>query len=92
MHWFIGYFARMYVYFEYYNRRRRAEVTWPKNDETIVVRLVDAELIKDMPEDLYFEIENNNQVIYTVEDIANKRLTELQKVLARRLQEFANQR
>jgi hypothetical protein len=77
----------MLLYFEFEDRRSHAEVTWPKNGDPIVVHLSDKRITKDMPGDLYFDV-RSNKVTYTLEDSHNKRLTELQSILARRLQEF----
>jgi len=67
-----------------------AEVNWPKNAETIQVLLTDKRLIKDFPADLLFD-KRGNKITYTIENPDNKRLAELQRVLSKRLQEFANQ-
>ena len=68
-----------------------AEVYWPKNASTIQVQLTDNRLTRDLPDDLLFDINRINKISYMVENPANRRLTELQKVLGKRLQEFANQ-
>jgi hypothetical protein len=78
----------MLLYFEYEEKRRKAEVAWPKNHGDIVVHVTDKELAKEFPTDLHFEIESGNRVVFTAEDIANKRLLELQNVISRRLQEL----
>jgi len=78
----------MLLYFEFEDKRRKAEVTWPKNDENIIVHITDAEITKALPTDLYFEIDENNKVSYITEDSKNKRLVELQFVLQKRLQEL----
>jgi hypothetical protein len=77
----------MILYFEFDERRRKADVKWPKHDEPIAVHINDKELAKDLPTDLLFDVEQK-KVIFTTEDAGNKRLTELQNVIARRLQEF----
>lgn len=63
---------------------------WPKGDDTIVVNLTDKRLANEMPADLFFEIGDRRQIEFTIEDRHNKRLIELQDVIARRLQEFVN--
>ncbi len=78
----------MLLYFEFEEKRRKADVTWPKNKENIIVHITDRELAKELPADLFYEIEKGNKVVYVVEDSGNKRLTELQSVIGRRLQEF----
>jgi len=78
----------MLLYFEYEEKRRKAEVVWPKNDGNIVVHLMDKDLAGQVPTDLYFEIERGNKVVFTAEDVTNKRLLELQTVVSRRLQEL----
>ncbi len=78
----------MLLYFEFEEKRRKAEVTWPKNDENIVVHIIDPELITDLPPDLYYEIEDGNKVNFTIENPDDERLLELQNVIKRRLQEF----
>jgi hypothetical protein len=77
----------MILYFEFDNRRRKADVKWPQHDEPIAVHINDKELAKEFPTDLLFDVEQR-KVVFTTEDIHNKKLTELQNVLARRLQEF----
>jgi len=78
----------MLLYFEYEEKRRKADVAWPKNDGNIVVHLADKDLAQDFPTDLYFEIERGNKVVFTPEDASNKRLLELQTIISRRLQEL----
>lgn len=80
----------MLLYFEFEEKRRKADVIWPQNKGNIVVHVTDKELAKDLPTDLYYEVEEGNKVVFTIEDPANKRLLELQNVLSRRLQELAN--
>ncbi len=79
----------MILYFEFEEKRRKAEVMWPKNDEDIVVHITDPEIAEDLPTDLFFEIKRGNSVTYTMENPDNKRLVELQNVIMRRLQELA---
>lgn len=80
----------MLLYFEFEEKRRKAELVWPKNEENMIVHLTDKELVKNFPADLYFEVDKRNKVVFTIEDTANKRLLELQNVLTRRLQELVN--
>lgn len=80
----------MLLYFEFEDKRRKADVTWPRGGGNIVVNVNDKELAKDLPTDLYFEVKRGNKVEFTIEDAENKRLVELQSVLGRRLQELAN--
>ncbi len=80
----------MLLYFEFDERRVKAEVTWPKHGRTITVHITDKQLTSEMPPDLLFEIEQGNKVSYTIESSDEKRLIELQKVISRRLQELVN--
>lgn len=80
----------MMLYFEFEEKRRKADVLWPKNKGNIIVHVTDKELARDLPTDLYYEINEGNKVVFTIEDAANKRLLELQNVLSRRLQELVN--
>jgi hypothetical protein len=80
----------MLLYFEFDQRRAKAEVTWPKQGGTIIVHLTDARMVKEFPADLYFEVDKKNKVVFTIESRDNKKLIELQNVLAKRLQEFVN--
>lgn len=77
----------MLLYFEFEEKRRKAEVTWPKTDENVIVHITDSELAKDLPTDLYFEIRPRNKVAFIIENPHHKRLLELQEVIKRRLQE-----
>lgn len=80
----------MLLYFEFEEKRRKADVEWSKNRENIVVHVNDKELAKDLPTDLYYEVRNGNKVVFTIEDSSNERLSELQNVIGRRLQELEN--
>jgi hypothetical protein len=80
----------MLLYFEFEEKRRKADVESPKNKENIVVHITDKELTKDLPTDLYYEVRNENKVVFTIEDSSNERLSELQNVIGRRLQELVN--
>jgi hypothetical protein len=80
----------MLLYFEFDDKRVKADVTWPKDKGPITVHLTDAELTRDLPSDLLFDVEAGNKVSYTIEDRDDKRLIELQDVISRRLQEFVN--
>ncbi|HSU51155.1 MAG TPA: hypothetical protein VLJ41_11210 [Segetibacter sp.] len=79
----------MLLYFEFEEKRRQADVVWPKGNENIIVHITDKEITNDLPADLYYEIDNANKVVFTIEDIANKRLIELQNTIARKLQEIS---
>jgi hypothetical protein len=80
----------MNLYFEFEERRVTASVDWPRDSDTITVQLNDARLLRELPGDLLFEIKRGRKVTFEIEDQHNKRLIELQTVIARRLQEFAN--
>ncbi|MDQ6814947.1 MAG: hypothetical protein M3040_14520 [Bacteroidota bacterium] len=80
----------MLLYFEFEEKRRKADVQWPKHNGNIVVHVTDKELIKDLPVDLYYEVDKGSKVSFIIEDPLNKRLMELQNVLCRRLQELVN--
>ena len=80
----------MLLYFEFEDKRRRADVSWPGNNDNIVVHLTDKELASEFPTDLYYTVEDDRKVSFEIEDIANERLLELQNVIRRRLQEFTN--
>ena len=81
----------MLLYFEFEDKRRRADVTWPKRDENIIVHILEKDLAKDFPTDLYYTMDDSNKVNFTIEDIADKRLLELQNVIKRRLQEVSKE-
>ena len=78
----------MLLYFEFEEKRRKADVIWPKNNGDIVVHITDKELARGLPTDLYYEIDKENKLSFTIEDPENKRMTELQNVLGKRLQEL----
>jgi hypothetical protein len=80
----------MIVYYDFEGRRMHAEVHWPKHADTISVQLTDKRL-KDFPADLLFDIKRGNKIDYIIENRTNKRLTELQQVICKRLQELSNQ-
>lgn len=80
----------MLLYFEFEEKRRKADVTWPKAGGCIVVHITDKELAEDLPTDLFYEMSSENKIDFTIEDRENKRLLELQRVIGRRLQELAN--
>ena len=81
----------MILYFEFEEQRRKAEVQWPRGTGTINVALTDYELTAKLPVDLIFDINKRNRISYTIENPDNKRLNQLQKIICKRLQEFANQ-
>lgn len=78
------------LYFEFEEKRRKAEVLWPESEGNVVVHVTDKELSKYLPADLLFEVDSGNKIKFIEEDPSNKRLLALQNVLARRLQELAN--
>lgn len=78
----------MLLYFEFEEQRHRADVTWQKKGENIVVHLTDIALTRKFPTDLYFKVTEGNKVEFDIEDKDNTRLLDLQNVLRRRLQEF----
>jgi hypothetical protein len=80
----------MTLYFEFEQRRVKAEVDWPKDKGAISVHLTDPELSAELAPDLLFDITAGNKVSYTIESRDDKRLIELQSVISRRLQEFVN--
>ena len=80
----------MILYFEFEDRRVKADVLWPKDDEPIAVHLTDPQMKRELPTDLLFEVGEGRKVEYTIESPDDKRLIELQSVIARRLQEFVN--
>ena len=80
----------MLLYFEFEDKRRRAEVDWPKNDENIVVHLLEKELVREFPGDLLYTVDDSNRVNFEIEDLDNERLLDLQNVIKRRLQEFTS--
>lgn len=81
----------MTLYFDFEDQRRTAEVTWPENAGSIHVILTDKGLAKKLPADLIFDINRKNIVSFIEENPDNTRLIQLQKIISRRLQEFANQ-
>lgn len=80
----------MVLYFDFEGKRMNAEIYWPDSAGTIQVQLTDKRL-QNFPGDLLFDINRYNKVTYTVENASDRRLTNLQMVLGKRLQEFANQ-
>jgi hypothetical protein len=80
----------MILYFEFDDRRIKADVTWPRGRGPISVHITDARLTEEMPPDLLFDIATGNKVSYTIESPDDKRLIALQNVIGRRLQEFVN--
>jgi|GEM_PF-1941389 len=87
----VFYIATMTFYYDFEDRRLHAEVYWPANARTIQVELTDSRLIKEFPGDLIFDIKCGRKISYTLENPANKRLSELQRIIGKRLQEFAQQ-
>lgn len=80
----------MLLYFEFDDRRVKAEVAWPKKSGTITVHITDPRLAREMPTDFFYEVERGNKVVFTIENPDDKRQIELQSVIAKRLQEFVN--
>jgi hypothetical protein len=80
----------MTLYFEFEDRKVTANVTWPKDDDPIIVNLTDRQMVREFPTDLYFEVGAKNRVEFIIEDKDNERLIDLQNVISRRLQEFVN--
>ena len=80
----------MTLYFEFEGQRRKAEVNWPQGRGTIQVELTDYELTSKFPVDLIFDMNGRNRVSFTIENPDNKRMIQLQKIICKRLQEFAN--
>ena len=87
----IFYIATMTFYYDFEDRRMHAKVYWPSKGSTIQVELSDSNLIKEFPSDLIFEMKRGRKIAYTLESLDNKRLSELQRIIGKRLQEFANQ-
>ena len=80
----------MIVYYDFEGKRMNAEVSWPKGAGSIQVQLTDKRLAKDFPADLLFDISRLKRVTYMIENPDNKRLTNLQMVLGKRLQELTH--
>ena len=79
----------MLVYFEFEDRRMNADVTWPKGDDgTVSVQVTDPRLSKELPTDLFYELVDGNRITFTIENPSNKRLTELQQVIFKRLDDM----
>jgi TonB family protein len=56
----------MILYFEFEDRKVTANVTWPKNDDPIVVNLTDKRMAREFPTDLYFEVGVANNVEFII--------------------------
>ena len=80
----------MILYYDFEGKRMHAEVDWPTAAGTITVQLTDKRL-KNFPGDLLFDVNRYNKVSYMVENASDRRLTNLQMVLWKRLQEVASQ-
>ena len=78
----------MLLYFDFEDKRRKADLVWPNGDEAIVVHIADNGLTGNFPNDLYFRIDDKGKVCYDIEDKANLRLLDLQNCLRRRIQEL----
>ncbi|MEO7310552.1 MAG: hypothetical protein ABIX01_09150 [Chitinophagaceae bacterium] len=81
----------MTFYYDFEDRRLHAKVYWPTRGTTISVELVDTRQIREFPSDLIFELKRGRKISYTLESKDNKRLSELQRIIGKRLQEFVNQ-
>jgi hypothetical protein len=81
----------MTIYFDFDERRRTAEVSWPENARSINVTLTDKELLKKFPADLIFDLRSKNKISFIEENPDHKKLIQLQKAIGRKLQELANQ-
>ncbi|TDH29011.1 hypothetical protein EXU57_02755 [Segetibacter sp. 3557_3] len=79
----------MILYYDFEGRRMHAEVYWPSNADTIQVQLVDKRL-KQFPTDLLYD-KRGSKISFHLENPRDKRLTELQTVIGKRLQEIASQ-
>ena len=78
----------MLLYFDFEDKRRKADLVWPNGDEAIIVHIADKGLTGNFPNDLYFRIDDDGKVGFDVEDKANFRLLDLQNCLRRRIQEL----
>lgn len=78
----------MTFYYDFENRRWHATVFWPKGATTLNVELTDKFITRQFPADLIYEVRNGNTIEFIIEDQANKRLCNLQKVIGKRLQEY----
>ena len=78
----------MLLYFDFEDKRRKADVLWPIGYEAIVVHIADNGLTGNFPNDLYFRIDDKGKVWFDIEDKANLRLLDLQNCLRRRIQEL----
>ena len=81
----------MILYFDFEGIRMNADVDWPEDANTIYVTLTDKRLIRDFPPDLIYDLSRSNKITFHLENPSNKRLTELQKIIGRRLQEITGQ-
>ena len=78
----------MLLYFDFEDKRRKADLVWPNGDEAIVVHITDKGLTGNFPNDLYFRIDEDGKVGFDIEDKANFRLLDLQNCLRKRIQEL----
>ncbi len=81
----------MTLYFDFEDKRRTAEVTWPQGSGTIQVTLRDKELLKKLPADIIFDLNKRNKVSFIEESPDNERLIQLQEAINKKLQELVNQ-
>ncbi len=80
----------MLIYFEFEEKRRKADLHWPKSEEKIVIHLIEPEMTSCFPADLFFKQNDFSKIVFEIEDNANKRLIDLQNTIRRRLQEMVN--
>lgn len=78
----------MLIYFDFEGIRMNADVDWPEDATSITVNLTDPRLVREFPPDLLYDLNNGTRVTYYAENPRNRRLVELQKVIAKRLQEI----
>ncbi len=80
----------MLIYFEFEEKRRKADLHWPKSNGKIVIHLMEPEMTSYFPSDLFFSRDDYGKVVFEVEDVANNRLLDLQNSLRKRLQEIVS--
>lgn len=78
----------MLFYFEFENKRRKADVLWPGHGENIIIHIADHEIANSFPTDLFFQLDESGKIDFQIEDVANIRLLDLQNTLRRRLQDL----
>ena len=80
----------MLIYFEFEEKRRKADLNWSKLDGRIEVHLMELDMTSNFPSDLLFVQNKYDKIVFEVEDVANNRLQDLQNSLRKRLQEMVN--